>query len=354
MAQQAGNETGLLRGLRSAAAPAAKRLLMKGGVYSALRRLRPSDGIAVLRYHAICDHDAGYADPGICVSPRRFEEHVRYLSQHYAVLPLTPVVTALRTRRPLPPNAVVITFDDGYADNLEAARVLHRYGCTATFYITAGCMADGLPFWPAELRVLVRAIPGPMLQLRAGDLALEIPLKTPADRTAAIRQLTRVFKSHPIAVREALREQLRAAAGNPQVPSVMLTWDQIREMYRLGMTIGAHTVTHPNLPSAGLSDAAAEIVGAKTRLEQELGDVVEMFSYPNGGAERYYTPELQQIVREAGYASAVTSRNGFARAGSDLYAIERVQVAERLDDLVFALEVERFAFKPPARSRRQP
>jgi hypothetical protein len=93
----------------------------------------------------------------------------------------------------------------------------------------------------------------------------------------------------------------------------------------------------------------AEIVGAKTRLEREVGAPVTMFSYPNGGAERYFTPELQRVVREAGYKAAATSRNAFAGRHSDLYALERIEVEERLDDLIFALEVERFAFKPKPR-----
>ena len=48
---------------------------------------------------------------------------------------------------PLPSNAVAITFDDGYADNLPAARTLHRYGVTGTFYLTAGCLDGEQPFW---------------------------------------------------------------------------------------------------------------------------------------------------------------------------------------------------------------
>ena len=346
MAQSVRPHPGVLRSLRAAAAPAAKRLLMRGGVYGALRRLRPSPDIAILRYHAICALDAGYADPAICITPASFAAHVEYLSRNYAVLPLPVVVNTIRQGRVLPPNAVVITFDDGYADNLEAARVLHRNGCSATFYITSGCMADGQPFWPSELRGLIARISRPSIELRAGAAALDLPLRTPADRLSAVRQLTKTFKAHPIAVRESLRVQLREAAGGAPVPSVMLTWDQVREMHRLGMTIGAHTVTHPNLPNAGPADASAEITGSKARLEQEIGATVDMFSYPNGGAEVYFTPELKQVVADAGFAAAATSRNGFAGPGSDLYALERVQVAERLEDLVFALEVERFAFKP--------
>jgi peptidoglycan/xylan/chitin deacetylase (PgdA/CDA1 family) len=133
------------------------------------------------------------------------------------------------------------------------------------------------------------------------------------------------------------------------MPRVMLTWDEVREMHALGMTIGSHTITHPNLPNAGLAAAREEIVGARRRLEHEIGAAVTMFSYPNGGADRYFTPELKELVREAGYAAASTSRNAFAGPGSDLFALERIEVEEELHDLAFALEVERFAFKPAAR-----
>jgi peptidoglycan/xylan/chitin deacetylase (PgdA/CDA1 family) len=316
--------------------------------------VRPDRQLPILRYHAICGPEGDeYAEASICVTPEAFAEHVDYLASRYTVVALPEAVHRMRAGKPLPRNAVALTFDDGYADNLTAARVLHAHGATATFYITAGCLSGGMPFWPSEIRPLVARIAAPAIKLTAGVQAISIPSATATERQAAVRTLARVFKSHPIPVREAMREQLREQAGRPAIPSPMLTWDQLREMHRLGMTIGAHTVTHPNLPSAGLADATAEIVESKARLEREIDAEVTMFSYPNGGAERYYTPELQRVVREAGYAAATTSFNGFAGPASDPYALERVQVAERLDDLVFALEVERFAFKPVPRERQR-
>jgi peptidoglycan/xylan/chitin deacetylase (PgdA/CDA1 family) len=115
------------------------------------------------------------------------------------------------------------------------------------------------------------------------------------------------------------------------------------------MDIGSHTMTHPNLPNAGPEAARQEITQSKSRLEAAVGAPITMFSYPNGGAERYMTREVAQIVKDAGFQAATTSRNAFAGPESDLYALERVQVSERLDNLVFALEVERYAFKPKAR-----
>jgi peptidoglycan/xylan/chitin deacetylase (PgdA/CDA1 family) len=340
----------LKTGLRARAVPAVKSALLRLGAYAALRRL-PSPTVAILRYHAVCGEEGHrYASPGICISPAAFERHVRYLASNYAVLPLPEVVERLRTSRALPRNAVAITFDDGYADNLAAARTLARHGLTATFYLTAGCLADGAPFWPAELRMLLPAVRGATLRLRVDGRSIEVPLAGTGDLEGATRIVTKLFKSQPIPVRESLRDQLRAAAQRPGMPRVMLTWDEVAEMRRLGMTIGSHTMTHPNLPSAGPAAATQEIVESKARLEHETGERVTMFSYPNGGAERYETPELRRVVAGAGFSGATTSRNGFARAASDLYALERVQVHERLEDLVFALEVERFVLQPRPRA----
>jgi len=333
--------------VRSQIAPAAKSLLFHAGGCAALRRLLPSHDVAILRYHAVCgDEGAAYADPGISVSPEAFDRHIRYLAANYTVLSLAEVVARLRGRQPLPGNTVAITFDDGYADNLEAARTLNRYGVSATFFIAAGCLVGGDPFWPAEIRSLVRALSEPVLTLDVAGSAVAIPVHDATARQAAVRRLTKLFKSNPVPVRESLRDQLRRAAGGARMPDCMLTWEQLAEMQRLGMTIGAHTLTHPNLPSAGLDTATREIVGSKDRLERELGQPVTLFSYPNGGAERYYTPDLQRVVAASGFAAAATSHNAFAGPVSDLYALERIEVEERIEDLVFALEVERFAFKP--------
>jgi peptidoglycan/xylan/chitin deacetylase (PgdA/CDA1 family) len=339
-----------LQRLRRAVAPAAKTMLFRTGVYGLIRRTRPNQRVAILRYHAVCGPEGyEYADPHICVSVDAFRTHVEYLAGHYAVISLDDAVKALRGERSLPDNAVVLTFDDGYADNLVAARILHEHHATATFYLTADCLAGGKPFWPSEVRQIVPRLAGPALRLELLDRKFEWPLGDADHREAAIQGVTRLYKSVTIPQREVLRVQLRALAGIERpLPSPMLTWDEVREMQRLGMSMGAHTLTHPNLPSAGLIDATAEIVGAKRRLEQELGTEVTQFSYPNGGAETYYNEDLRRAVREAGYLGSATSRNGFAGPGSDPYALKRIQVAERVEDLAFALEVERFAFAPAA------
>jgi peptidoglycan/xylan/chitin deacetylase (PgdA/CDA1 family) len=199
------------------------------------------------------------------------------------------------------------------------------------------------------MRGLLPRISVPAFEIDVDGRRIPVPYSTPAERRAAVHLVSRVIKSHSRPTRDRTLEQLRRLAGDPHLGSPMLTWAELGDMARLGMTIGGHTLTHANLPSAGLIDATDEITACKRRLERELGLEVTQFSYPNGGAERYYTPEIKKAVMEAGYAAASTSENGFTRTGSDLFALERVQVAEALSDLVFALEIERFAFAPAAR-----
>lgn len=83
--------------------------------------------------------------------------------------------------------------------------------------------------------------------------------------------------------------------------------DERRKLNALGMEIGAHTVTHPNLDSLPETNQYEEIVRSKRTLESELGMVVETFCYPRGR----YSPMTTELVREAGFAAACTTRPGY-------------------------------------------
>lgn len=121
---------GMLRGVRAGLAPLAKTLLLQTGALTAFRRALPSRSLAILRYHAICGPEGyGYADPQICITAAAFERHVAYLARRYAILRLDDAVARIAAGDALPANALAITFDDGYADNLAAAdpREVRRY-----------------------------------------------------------------------------------------------------------------------------------------------------------------------------------------------------------------------------------
>ena len=120
---------------------------LKQSVRRATALLRPS--VVILMYHRV--HDA-LADPwDLCVSPAHFGEQMEYLRRHHAVLSLRKLKELLAAGR-LPRRAVVLTFDDGYVDNLLHAKpTLERWGLPATFFVTTGNLGQARDYWWGEL-----------------------------------------------------------------------------------------------------------------------------------------------------------------------------------------------------------
>jgi len=113
----------------------------------------------------------------------------------------------------------------------------------------------------------------------------------------------------------------------------MMSWDEIREMRRAGMTVGAHSVSHPNLPSLSDADLEREVRVSRETLARELGEPVEHFAYPNGRTNRHCDARVARAVAAAGYASAVTSVTGPVSGRWSPYAVPRLGVYGRHEDV---------------------
>jgi peptidoglycan/xylan/chitin deacetylase (PgdA/CDA1 family) len=121
-----------------------------------------------------------------------------------------------------------------------------------------------------------------------------------------------------------------------------MTWAQLREMSANGMTVGAHTVSHPNLPNTAIDEAEREINGSRDAIAAALRTPVAHFSYPNGRGASHLNDTIRDLVRRAGFRSAVTSRAGCVEVGADPWSLQRVGVYNRHRDMrSFSLDVER-------------
>ena len=301
---------------------------------------RPS-GVAVLCYHRIAEPEV---DPwGLCVSPQHFDAHLAALRRWGPVFSLAEVAHALRAGR-LPRRAAVVTFDDGYADNLHAALpLLERHGVPATFFVATGMLGGMREFWWDELeRLVLRAVLPDPLRLEIGaethEWATGEPAPTPPmwraweappsprhalyyalwamlierteeERTAALAALRTLIPSHAEARpshRTMTEEEVVTLARSPLVE------------------VGAHTVTHPALPTLEPARQREEVAESKGMLEALLGRSVMAFAYPygRGGAD------ARAAVAEAGFASACTTEHEPLRAGADSLAVPRFQVLD--------------------------
>ena len=313
-----------------------KGMFHRGGIHAGIRRCSPSQLPVLLRYHSIGSGNT-FVSKGIAVSLEAFEEQVAYFSRHFVSVTLDAVVDHIHQKVPCPPNAVVMTFDDGYADNYKAAQVLHRYGMTGVFYITAGCIESDEQFWVAEIRHLLENTTVLKIRLQEDNVELECTLE---HRETAIRAVTKLIKSGSRRTRDSIREALwKQCSDVPPFPKdLMLTWSQLKEMANMGMEIGGHTVTHPNLPNATPEEAWIEISQCKTMLEEQTGCKVHHFAYPNGGAVDHYNEKVKGLVRQAGFWSASTSKPDLIRTHADVFELRRMRATENLSEMLWEIE----------------
>ena len=311
------------------------------------RRMRSTDGVLVLMYHRIADLDH---DPwGIVVSPRHFDEQLDVLRRLGRAMRLEELIRALGAGK-LPHRAVVVTFDDGYLDNLEQARpTLERHDVPATLFTTSGTLGAKHELWWDELeRVLLHPPELPsVLELRlrgethrfelgAGakysederrrDLTIPVWEAEPGSRAAlfcAVHAALRPSAEPELADAMVALREWAGAADEFRPACRMMTPEQLREMAAGGLvTIGGHTVSHPDLPSHDRAAQRREIADGRAALEAIVGAPVTTFAYPYGR----YAPESVDLVRELGFAGACTTEERVVRPSANLWELPRFGV----------------------------
>jgi glycosyltransferase involved in cell wall biosynthesis/peptidoglycan/xylan/chitin deacetylase (PgdA/CDA1 family) len=232
---------------------------------------RLTGGTRILMYHAFGGE--GEAPARYTVSRRSFQRQMAVLrALGYDVIPLSEYL-AHRHAFTLPPaRSLVLTMDDGYTDFFtRALPILEGRNLPATLFVVTGAVGDANGWTDA------------------GELA-----------------------ERPIG-----------------------GWEELRMALSKGITVGAHTRTHPDL--TGLPEDAVweEIEGSRRVLEDELGISVETFAYPFGET----SPEVEALVRRAGFTGAVGIQEGLNSVGTPLFDLRRIEVFGTDGILRFALKV---------------
>ena len=249
-----------------------------------------------------------------------FSWQMRLLQRYFNVLPLSEATQLLKSGD-LPPRAVCVTFDDGYADNASVAQpVLERYGIPATVFVAAGYL-DGGCMWNDKIVESLR-------HFRSSEVDFS-SLGLPAYRTATLafrRQAAYDIIARCKYLETGQREELaEAIAGhsNDRVDDLMMTTEQLQTLHRQGIEIGGHTFSHPILTSLPKDKAREEIQRGKAELESIIGEPLRLFAYPNGRPETDYNQDHVALVKEAGFEAAVVTSWGVATPRSDPFQLPR-------------------------------
>jgi peptidoglycan/xylan/chitin deacetylase (PgdA/CDA1 family) len=174
--------------------------------------------------------------------------------------------------------------------------------------------------WNDRILEAIGHCPGDTLDLSDFDLGVHT-LPALAERGRFAWNIVEQFKFHPREERERMACEL-GARYTPDMTSPMLTRAELCRLHAEGVEIGGHTVNHPILASIDEATAREEIAVNKEELEGLLGERVEVFAYPNGKASDF-GPTHGRLVRELGYAAALSTIPGVSTAATDRYAMPR-------------------------------
>jgi peptidoglycan/xylan/chitin deacetylase (PgdA/CDA1 family) len=271
--------------------------------------------LTVLCYHRI--DETVYPElygywPNVSASPVTFQSQMAYLQRHYNFVHLDDVQRYLRGDRDLPKRPVLVTFDDGYRDNLTtAAPILAAFGISAVFFIATDYIGGALSFPPdyASNAVLTSQKQGKVTLPLVGEVDLA------GDRRLIIRPLVQKLKRLTTAETVAVFQDLAAALAVPTwgraPPGVQMNADDLRALQSKGHVIAAHTESHCNIGAVSLEQARVEFQGSRRILAEILGQPVTSFAFPYGGA-RDYTRQAEAELRDQGFSSGFAANGGFA------------------------------------------
>lgn len=316
-------------------------------------RSRSNRGV-VLLYHRIA---GPRVDPLLLdVSQRNFERQLDLLTRQGVVLP-TDEFEARRARGVLPKRAVAITFDDGYADNLHvAAPILADRAVPATVFIATGMIGADREFWWDDVERICSAerLDGPCpvagLSWTRDDGAtlgdgwnILVAPATRARQRLFIELLT-LLQPMRESERVPTLASLRRWAGVPAAarPSHRtMTTDELRTLADIaGITIGAHTVTHPVLSRLGATEQREELAASRQTLADLLGRAVTCAAYPFG-TRAEVSETTEEVARAAGFAYTFANEPGCAWRWSSTHRLPRFLVRD-WDEAEFGARLERW------------
>lgn len=313
---------------------------------------RLTGSAVVLLYHRVTTLDS---DPQLlAVTPEHFDQQMRVLRDMCRLMPLREMTDGLSAGH-LPRQAAVITFDDGYADNLhEAKPILERHGLPATVFVASGAIGSHREFYWDELEAILLR-PGSLPQtlgLQVGETSYRWHLgesATLSEETFARRRrwsvaspaihprqelykaLCALLRTLPIGPQRDAMQQVRWWAGRaPEARATHRAMDEreLRSLVADGLIeVGAHTVDHACLASLARDEQREQVAQSRSRLEAIVGRPVTSFSYPYG-TRASYDADTATMVREAGLSSACSNFEGVVRPGADLYQVPRFLVRD--------------------------
>ncbi len=242
--------------------------------------------------------------PEIIVEQATFEALIEYVAHEYETVDFLQTFPGKFSNK----LQISFTFDDGWADNFEAVSLARAYNIPVTIFVCADLVGHTMPFWPEQVMYSLRNTDSPQPYSQIKQFIESLKACNPEDREQRFSSL-------------AERSRLLLLESTPDRT---LSWDQIQELDRAGVTFGSHTMTHEILTRLPPAAVRYQVCSSRESLEKKLTKPCVAFSYPNGN----WSAKAREAVGEAGYSRAAIGETRTWTRDCDLLAIPRLNVSQ--------------------------
>lgn len=301
--------------------------------------------LPVLTYHRVCTVAEEQRYPFdvelVSATVADFAWQMEYVCRHFTPITFGQFLQAARGEALLPPQPIIVTFDDGFEDNyVNAYPILRRLGMQATIFLAAGYIGRPRTFWYDWLAYVVNKVPPCSWNMPELGLVLRIGGDVSA-RRRALHILLERLKTVPNFMRLTVLGRVAKVWGHiydgiDLELSRPLSWEQVREMSAGGIEFGSHSLTHPILTNLDDQALCYELHESKRVIESRIKQRVDVVAYPVGRSFAF-DARVISMARSLGYRMGVSCLRGTNRMETlDPFRIKRIVVERFVDRAQYA------------------
>lgn len=273
----------------------------------------------ILIYHRVLDEPDDMRPWEI--DKKTFSWQMELIAKYFNVMAFGEAIERMNNDT-LPPRAMCITFDDGYADNYtNALPILLKNKLSAIFFIASGYLNGGR-MWNDSVIESLRAMQA--IELDLTEIGLDTyDINSPQKKASVAIEIIQKIKHLEPNIRSQYTDYIVALENNKLPDNLMMSTQQLIKLHGSGMEIGGHTVTHPILAALELDAVKQEVYDNKIALEKMLNTKLRYFAFPNGKPLQDYLIEQIQVIKNCGYVAAVSTLPGISTAQNDRWQLAR-------------------------------
>ncbi|MDX1694007.1 MAG: polysaccharide deacetylase family protein [Ketobacteraceae bacterium] len=313
-------------------------LLFRTGLWLLFRR-KHKDKLVFLTIHGVKDPsvDSPWTPLRSYLGIPELDAHLALLKRYYNFISVEQACEMIRGERPPKPYSVAITFDDGYANNIDIGfEVLKRHGVPMTLFVATGHVENQKPFWFDRLDYAVQNNISGTYNTSFEGVPIQFDMSNrQSGKRTLVRAIRKILKAKRndydlvpkverfIGSIEALKGRALADVYDKDVNSRVASREKLRGFSAHPLaTLGSHTKNHVRLNAQPEEKIRAELNESKDYIEKITGKSCDWFCFPNG----VYSEASAELVEEAGYKAAFTTQEGHNNVGDYPYILHRINL----------------------------